>query len=363
MSGLTVRPGLMDIQPYEGGASTLPGRSRVVKLASNEGAFGPCPSAIEAGRRAVAEAHRYPDGACAALREALGRHHGLDPARIVCGAGSDEIIGLLARAYAGPGDEVLYSRHGFLMYAIAARAAGATPVWAAETDLTTDVDALLDKVTERTRIVFIANPNNPTGSYLPEAAVARLRDALPASVLLVLDAAYAEYITRNDYAPGISQVETGENVVMTRTFSKIYGLGGLRLGWAYCPPAVADVFNRARNPFNVSSAAQAAGLAALEEKAFTDAARRHNDVWLAWTSARLTALGLEVAPSVGNFVLVRFPRAPGRDAQAADAHLRSRGVIVRALGAYGLGDCLRLTVGTEAEMRLVADLLAEFVGR
>ncbi len=361
MNALSVRPGILDIQPYKGGDSAIAGRADVVKLASNEGALGPSPAAIEALRRMAGDSHRYPDGGSTALRERLARHHGLDPARIVCGAGSDEIISLLARAYAGPGDEILYSQHGFLMYPIAARVAGATPVWAPETDLTANVDALLAKVTERTRILFLANPNNPTGSYLPSDAVTRLRQALPDTVLLVLDAAYAEYITRNDYEPGAALVEAHDNVVMTRTFSKIFGLGGLRLGWGYCPADVADVLNRVRNPFNVSAAAQVAGVAALDDMTFTDAARRHNDIWLPWIAERLRDLGLEVPPSVGNFILVRFPRATARGAEAADAFLKSRGVILRAMGAYGLGDGLRLTIGTEAEMRLVADLLAEFM--
>jgi histidinol-phosphate aminotransferase len=362
MSGLAVRPGIMEITPYVGGESDIAGVERVIRLASNEGAFGPSPKAVAAYRDAAAALHRYPDGASADLRRALGRHHGLDPARIVCGAGSDELIALLCRAYAGPGDEVLHSEHGFLMYPIAASAVGATPVAAPETGLTADVDALLGRVSAKTRIVFVANPNNPTGTYLPGGEVARLRAGLPAGVLLVLDAAYAEYAMRDDYAPGADLVDGGDNVVMTRTFSKIHGLGGVRLGWAYCPPGVADALERARNPFNVSAPAQAAGVAALADVAFTDRSRRHNATWLAWTGERLRDLGLEVPPGIGNFVLARFPGAPGRDAEAAHAFLKRRGILTRRLAAYGLADSLRITIGQEDEMRSVAECLSEFLG-
>jgi histidinol-phosphate aminotransferase len=362
MSGLAVRPGIMEITPYVGGESDVAGVERVIKLASNEGALGPSPKAVAAYRDAAASLHRYPDGASADLRQALGRHHGLDARRIVCGAGSDELIALLCRAYAGPGDEVLHSAHGFLMYSIAARAVGATPVAAPETDLTADVDALIGKVTAKTRIVFLANPNNPTGTVLPAAAVARLRAGLPGSILLVIDAAYAEYAMRDDYEPGGDLVDGGDNVVMTRTFSKMYALGGVRLGWAYCPPSVADVLERARNPFNVSAPAQLAGVAALADTAFAERSRRHNDTWLAWTTERLRGLGLVVPPSAGNFILARFPSAAGRDAEAADAFLKRHGIITRRVAAYGLADSLRITIGREDEMRAVADTLSDFLG-
>ena len=361
MSSLAVRPGIMEIAPYVGGESDVAGNAPVIKLASNEGALGPSPKAVAAYRDAAASLHRYPDGAAAELRHALGGHHGLDPARIVCGAGSDDLIALLCRAYAGPGDEVLHSEHGFLMYPIAARTVGARPVAAPETELTADVDALLGRVTAKTRIVFLANPNNPTGTYLSAAEVARLGAGLPASVLLVIDAAYAEYVTRDDYAPGSELVDGGDNVVMTRTFSKIYALGGVRLGWAYCPQNVADALERVRNPFNVSAPAQAAGLAALADVAFVERSRRHNDTWLAWFGERLRGLGLEVPPSIGNFVLVRFPSRPGRDAEAADAFLKRRGIITRRMAAYGLADSLRITIGVEDEMRAVAESLSEFL--
>jgi histidinol-phosphate aminotransferase len=350
------RPGILDIAPYVGGEAKIPGIERPIRLASNESALGPSRRVIEAYKARAGEIHRYPDGGSTELRRALARHHGIDAGRIVCGSGSDELITLLTKAYAGPGDEVLYSRHGFLMYPIAATGVGATPVAAPERDLTTDVDALLARVTGRTRIVFVANPNNPTGTYIPADEMRRLHEGLPKDVLLVIDAAYAEFVTRNDYEPGVALVETARNVVMTRTFSKIYALGGLRIGWAYCSAEVADVLNRVRNPFNVNAAAQAAAVAALGDVAATDRAREHNDIWLPWLTKALGELGLTVNPSVGNFVLVRFS-----DADAAFAHLQARGIITRKMGGYGLPEWLRITIGTEAEMRAVADAVAGFL--
>lgn len=359
---LAVRPGILDIAPYVGGEAGLAGHARVIRLASNENPLGPSAAAVAAYRGLATELHRYPDGGSDRLRAAIGKRFGLDPARLVCGAGSDELIGLLMRAYAGPGDEVLYSRHGFLMYPIAAKSVGATPVAAPETNLTADVDALLAAVTPKTRILFLANPNNPTGSYLSAEAVARLRRDLRGDILLVIDAAYAEYVTRNDYEAGVSLVDGGDNVVMTRTFSKIYALAALRLGWAYCPPSIADVLNRLRGPFNVTAPAQAAGVAALADLTHTEQARLHNARWLVWFSQQVASLGLVAAPSVGNFVLVRFPAETGRDADAAHAFLNARGIIPRKMGAYGLGDSLRVTIGLEDEMKAVVAALGDFVG-
>lgn len=357
----TPRPGIMSIEAYVAGKARLPGQAKVLKLASNENALGPSPRAMAAYQALAAELHRYPDSASGELREAIGRRFGLDPERIVCGAGSDELIALLTRGYAGPGDEVLYSQYGFLMYPLAAKAVGATPVMAAERDYTTDVDALLAAVTPRTRIVFVANPNNPTGTYIASSEVKRLRDGLPADVLLVIDAAYAEYVSRNDYSAGAELVEAHDNVAMTRTFSKIFALGALRLGWAYCSPAVADVLNRIRGPFNVNAPAQAAGVAALEDLAFTDKSRAHNDVWVPKLTQALTKLGLAVVPSVGNFVLVRFAQDGAKTAAAANEFLNARGIIPRAMGAYGLPEALRFTIGTEEENEAVIAALAAFL--
>lgn len=353
------RPRIMDIAPYIGGESAIKGAARVIKLASNENPLGPSPDAIAAHADAATRLHLYPDGGATLLRDAIARTHGLEADRIVCGAGSDELISLLCSAYAGPGDEVLYSEHGFLMYAISALGAGASPVAAPETNLCADVDALLGAVTARTRLLFLANPNNPTGSYLNGQQLTALRAGLPDDVLLVIDAAYAEYVSLNAYSAGEDLVRAGGNVVMTRTFSKIHGLAALRLGWAYCPPAVADVLNRVRGPFNVAGPAQAAGVAALADSRHAEKSRAHNDTWRAWTRGQVLDLGLGCPESVGNFLLIRFD-VPAR-AIAADAHLKAAGIIVRRMAAYGLPESLRVSIGLEDDMRAFVDALAEFV--
>ena len=293
------------------------------------------------------------------MREALGARHGLDPARIVCGTGSDQILNLLAAAYIGPGDEGIFTQHGFLVYKIAILAAGGVPIVAAEKNLTADTDCILARVGPRTKMVLLANPNNPTGTYLPIVEVKRLAQNLPAHVLLVLDAAYAEYLTRADYSSGLELVSARENVVMTRTFSKIYGLAGIRLGWCYAPPDVCDAINRIRGPFNTNGAAIAAGVAALDDTAHIGKAAAHNETWLPWLSQEISALGINVTPSVCNFLLLHFDGET--QARAADRFLVDRGLILRAVGAYGLPHCLRLTVGTEEANRLVVEALKDFV--
>ena len=356
------RPGVLDIAPYVPGTSALPGAQPAIKLSSNETPFGPSPRAIEAYRAAIASLSRYPDGSARALREAIAKLYGLDPARIVCGAGSDELLNLLASAYLGPGDEAIYSAHGFLVYKIAILARGATPVVAAETELTADVDAMLACVSPRTRLVFIANPNNPTGTYLPFDEIKRLREGLPADVLLVLDAAYAEYVRKNDYESGIELVATSPNTVMTRTFSKLYGLASLRIGWAYCPPSVADALNRIRGPFNVSGPAIATGVAALEDQPWAQRAVAHNELWRGQMSEALSRLGLGVTPSAANFLLLHFPKGNGRSAPEADKFLHGRRIILRRVEEYGLPQSLRMTIGTEDENNAVLDALASFMG-
>jgi histidinol-phosphate aminotransferase len=362
-SAPTPRPGILDIAPYIGGEAKAAGFDHPIRLASNESALGPSPKAMAAYRALADEIHRYPEGDARELREAIGRRHGIDPERIVCGSGSDELIALLIRCYAGPGDEVLYSRHGFLMFAIGAKSVGATPIAAPERELTTDVDAILARLSPRTRIVFVANPNNPTGTYLDTEAIERLHAGLPSHVVLAIDAAYAEFVNRNDYEPGVSLVDRADNVVMLRTFSKIYAMAGLRLGWAYCPSAIADVLNRVRGPFNVTAPALAAGVAAVEDTAALARARAHNDRWLPWFSERLQALGLELTPSVANFVLVRFADEPRHNAEAAFAFLHSRGILTRKMAAYGLPKHLRISIGTGPEMETVAMAIADFMGR
>ena len=359
MSALTPRPGIMKIAPYVPGKDSIDGKETIAKLSSNEGALGPSPKAMAAYAKAASELHRYPDGDTSKLRKAIGRRFGLDPARIVCGAGSDEILNRLVRAYCGPGDELLYSQYGFLMYAINALGVGATPVAAPAKNYGSDIDALLSAVTDRTRIVCLANPNNPTGTYVTKDDVRRLHAGLPKNVLLIIDAAYAEYVSKNDYDSGLELVDQAENVVMTRTFSKIFGLGGLRLGWMYGPAGIVDVMSRLRQPFNVNLAAQIAGVAALDDIAHTDASRTNNDIWLPWLSTELTKLGLKPLPSVGNFLLVGF--GSKERAAAANEWMMNDGLIPRLVAGYGLPEHLRITVGTETEVKAVQASLARFV--
>ena len=358
MTGPTPRPEILDIHPYLAGESTVEGANRTIKLSSNEGAFGVPPGAQAAIHAATEEVFRYPDGSAVALRNALGKRWGLDPARIVCGAGSDDLLYQFCLSYGGPGRDILMSAHGFSIYEIAGIYAGSRVIKVPERNLGTDLDAMLAAASPATRLVFIANPNNPTGSMVSAREMARFRAALPPEVLLVIDSAYAEYVTREDYEPGIQLVDATNNTVMTRTFSKVFGLGGMRIGWCYAPPAVVDVLNRVRGPFNVSVAAQAAAIAALAEPGWVEMSRAHNAEWRARLTDGLTAVGIRVWPSEGNFVLADFETE--ERANAADAALRGRGIIVRKVGGYGLPHCLRITVGTGEEIGLVIDGLTAF---
>ena len=354
------KPGILEISAYVPGKSGAKG-AKVHKLSSNESPIGASAKAIAAYKAVADTLELYPDGSATLLRTAIANRYGLMPENIVCGAGSDELLQLLAHAYLGSGDEAIYSQYGFLVYPIAIQSNGATPVVAPEKDFLADVDAILARVTDRTRMVFLANPNNPTGRYLPFSEVKRLHAGLPGNVLLILDAAYAEYVRRNDYEAGLELVATSANVVMTRTFSKIYGLAALRLGWAYCPAHVADVLNRVRGPFNISGPAIAAGAAAMADHDFVERAVAHNDTWLPWLSRELSGFGLDVTPSVGNFVLVHFPAATGRNAHAADAYLQENGFVVRRMDAYGLPGALRISIGTEEANRGLASCLKAFM--
>ncbi len=353
------QPGIMEIALYKGGSSGIAGRDDVVKLSSNENPFGAGDVARTAYMRAGHDLHRYPATDHAGLRLALGTQFGLDAGRIICGAGSDEIISFLCQAYAGPGDEVLYSQHGFLMYRISALAAGATPVVAPERERTTDVDAILACATRRTRLVFIANPNNPTGTMIPLSEITRLAKGLPAQALLVLDGAYAEYA--EGYDGGAALVDTRENVVMTRTFSKLYGLGGLRIGWGYGPQHVIDVLNRVRGPFNLSNTQLAVAEAALSDAAHVSRSLTENARWRSWLSGRLNELGVATDDSHANFVLARFRDTA--QAEGCNSALLADGLIVRQVGSYGLPECLRITVGDEAACRRVAHVIAAFMER
>jgi histidinol-phosphate aminotransferase len=355
------RRGVLEIDAYVPGKSSAPGVAKVFKLSSNETPLGPSPKTVAAYNAAGKHLEDYPDGSASDLREAIGRAFGLDPARIVCGAGSDDLLHLLAGAYLTDGDEAIHTTHGFLIYPIAALAAGARPVVAPESDFTANVDEILRRVTPRTKLIFLANPNNPTGTYLPFDEVKRLHKGLPPHVLFVLDAAYAEYVRRNDYEAGIELVATSENVVMTRTFSKIHGLAGLRLGWMYGPAHVVDAVNRIRGPFNVSGPAIAAGVAAIEDTAHQERSREHNSKWRAWLTDEIGKRGLKVTPSVANFVLIHF--ADTKTAADANAFLMQRGLILRQVGAYKLPHALRMSVGTEEANRLVVKALSDWLGK
>jgi histidinol-phosphate aminotransferase len=357
------RSGVLDIQAYVPGKSGAPGLAKVFKLSSNETPLGPSPRAIAAYQTVAAHLEDYPDGAATELREAIGRAFGLDPDRIVCGAGSDDLLNLLARAYLADGDEAIYTTHGFLVYPIATLGTGAKPVVAAERNYTASVDTILGAVTKKTKIVFLANPNNPTGTYISFDEVKRLHRGLPSQVLLVLDAAYAEYVRRNDYESGIELVATSDNVVMTRTFSKIHGLAAVRLGWMFGPADVVAAINRIRGPFNVNAPAIAAGIAAIADHEHQERARQHNSRWLGWLAEEIEKLGLKVTPSVANFLLIHFPETKGRTAKEADAFLTARGLILRQVAVYKLPHALRMSVGTEEANRLVVAALKEFLAK
>jgi histidinol-phosphate aminotransferase len=366
MTSPTPKPGILDIELYVGGRSAVPGMEKVYKLSSNESPLGPSPKAVAALSAAAHDFALYPDGGSLRLREAIAGVYGLDAGRIVVGGeGSGPLLTMLANAYLQPGDEVVFSRHAFLIYEIATRANSAVPVIVPEkvtnSGIRIDVDAMLAAVTDRTRLVYIANPNNPTGTYLTRDEMARLHRGLPPGVLLVIDAAYGEFVQSDDYDDGLAMAVQAGNVAVTHTFSKIHGLAALRLGWVYAPQPVCDVLNRIRGPFNTSAIQQAVGAAAIADRAHMQAAADHNGKWRDWLTREIRALGLRVDDSAANFLLLHF--APGaKDAAAADAFLCARGIILRQTGAYGLPDCLRLTVATEEANRAVAAALKEFVG-
>jgi histidinol-phosphate aminotransferase len=364
MSRPVPNPGILDIAPYTPGKSPVPEPGRkVFKLSANETPFGPSPKALAVYQEAAAHLEDYPEGTSRVLREAIGRAFGLDPARIICGAGSDEILNLLAHTYLGHGDEAISTTHGFLVYPIATMANGAVNVVAPETNFTADVDAILTRVSPRTKLVWLANPNNPTGTYLPFDEVKRLRAGLPPQVLLVLDAAYSDYVSRNDYELGIELVATSENTVMTHTFSKIHGLAALRIGWMFGPAHIVDAVNRIRGPFNVSTPAMLAAAAAIEDTAHIQMSKVHTEKWRSWLTEEVTKLGLKVTPSVANFILIHFPLEKGNTAADADAFLTKRGLVLRGLTNYGLPHALRMTIGTEEANRLVVDGLRDFTAR
>ncbi len=354
------RPGVSQIKPYRP-VRPPPGGGAWIDLSLTVNPLGPGQKALNAYRQAAAQIHRYPDWAQDGLRHAVADRYALAPGHIIASAGSDEMIHLVTQAFAGPGDEVLCHEHGYRGFLKAIRAAGATPVVTAERDMVVDVEAMIDRANGRTRICFLANPNNPTGTYIPVDAVQRLRAGLPAHTLLVIDAAYADYCRRNNYSDGAEIVENCDNVLMVRTFSKLHGLAGLRVGWAYGPAPVIDAINQVRGPFNVGIAAQAAATAALADTAHEEATRAHNAAWLPWLSHELEQLGVRVYPSVCNFILARIPADPSLGVPAVMGHLARRSILVKPVHDYGLADCLRITVGQEEENRALAAALAEIL--
>ncbi|WP_353473610.1 histidinol-phosphate transaminase [Salipiger sp. H15] len=356
MAGIEPQPGIMDIELYVGGSSHVAGVSNVIKLSSNENPFGPSPAAQEAVRRVVQEMHRYPSSDHTELRQAIGDVWGLDPQRIICGAGSDEIIAFLCQAYAGPGTEVIHTEHGFAMHKISAMAAGATPIEVAEQDRVVSVDNILAACTERTRLIFVANPANPTGTMIGLAELERLANGIPETAMLVIDSAYAEYV--EGYDGGAKLATDRPNVFMTRTFSKLYGLGGMRIGWGYGPQQIVDVLNRVRGPFNVAGLTLVAAEASIRDTAYVEKCRTENARMRAWLGEALAEHGVSSDASTANFILARF--GSQAEAEACDAFLQSQGVIVRRTTGYGLPHALRITVGDEASCRRVAHLVGQF---
>jgi len=355
------KPGILDIEPYVGGKSKIEGVAHPTKLSSNENALGCSPLAQAAYTAAAHELNLYPDGHCGALRAAVADKFALEPERLIFGCGSDEVFTMLAQVYCEAGDNVVQGQYGFLAYRIAGRSAGAEVRFAKENHCRVDIDAVLAEVDDRTRIVFIANPANPTGTWLSGPEIRALHSGLPSNVILVLDGAYAEFADDAGYEDGVALARRSDNIVITRTFSKLHGLAALRIGWGYAPLAVIDAMERVRGPFNVNLPAQAAALAALGDDEFIARSKDLVRTWRPWLTQQLGGLGLEVYPSQGNFVLARFPKTHGRTAAEAEAFLASKGFLVRGCGGYGLGDCLRITIGLEEQNRAVADVLGSFM--
>jgi len=356
---LQPKPGILDIAPYVGGKSKIEGVAEPMKLSSNENALGAGEKAREAYHAAVANIHIYPDGRAGKLRDAVAAHHGLEGDRLIFGNGSDEVFALLNQTYLIAGDNIVTGQYGFLAYRISALANQASVKLAPEPRFKAEVEAILEQVDERTKIVYISSPSNPTGSYNTAEETRRLHAALPPHVLLVIDEAYAEFVSAPDWETSFPLARDADNIVVTRTFSKIHGLGGLRIGFGYAPRSVAEAVDRIRLPFNVSIPGIEAAVAALGDEAHQKASRELVETWRPRLTQAIKGFGSDVFPSVGNFVLVRFPD-PARTAAAANDYLNGKGIIVRPVGGYGLPDCLRITVGTEDQNRAVLDALSEF---
>ncbi|WP_425097611.1 histidinol-phosphate transaminase [Tropicibacter sp. S64] len=356
MSQIEPQPGIMEISPYVGGKSRIDGMTNIIKLSSNENPFGPSDAVKDAIVRAAHEVHRYPSTDHIELRSAIAEVHGVKVERIICGVGSDEILQMLAQAYAGPGDEVIYTEHGFSMYPILAHAVGATPVQVPEQERVVDVDSILAACTDRTRLIFIANPANPTSTMIGLSEIERLAEGIPAGAILVLDGAYAEFV--EGYDGGAKLVEMRDNVVMTRTFSKLYGLGGMRVGWGYAPVEIIAVLDRIRQPFNLSTVALAAAEAAVRDTRYVEHCRSENARLRVWLAEALGEHGVPCDTSMANFVLARF--GSREEAEACDQFLQKQGIIVRRVAGYGLPNALRITVGDEPSCRRVAHCIGLF---
>lgn len=361
MAPIAPRNGVLNITPYKAGDAKIKGFDTVIKLASNESPMGSSPKAIEAVKAAADSGMQlYPDPACSALRQAIGAVHDIDPEQIICSNGSEELLHMLAKAYARDGDEIIYCQYGFIAYPIATHAVGATPVVVPEDHYTANVDAILAAQTDKTKIVNLANPNNPTGTYLSKSEILRLRAGLREDILLVLDAAYAEYVDQDDYDAGFDLVNNGlENTIVTRTFSKIYGLAAIRVGWAYGPKSVLGILHRIRGAFNVTALSQAAATAAVQDQDHVARAKAHNLKWLPKLSQALEQWGMTVTPSQGNFILAHFAGG-AEQSVAADQFLRNQGIIVRPVANYGLPQALRITIGTDAENDAFLKAMAAF---
>jgi histidinol-phosphate aminotransferase len=351
----------LDISPYVGGKAKAAGFAHPIKLSSNENVLGCSPKASAAYVAAADRLHIYPDGRAAVLRAAIAAKYGLEPERLLFGCGSDELFALVCQTYCEPGDNVVQGQYGFLAYRIAGRAAQAEVRFAPEPELKLDVDRVLAQVDRRTKAVFVANPSNPTGTWNARDEIERLHAGLPGHTILVLDGAYAEFASSPGYTDGLDLARGADNILVTRTFSKAYGLAALRVGWGYGPLAVAEAIDRIRPPFNVSIPAQAAAVAALEDDDFIARSKALVETWRPWLAQQLGGLGLETIPSEGNFLLTLFPPTPGRTAAEAEAYLASRGVLVRAVAGYGIPHGLRITVGREADNRALAAGLEAFL--
>ncbi|MCB2108089.1 MAG: histidinol-phosphate transaminase [Rhodobacteraceae bacterium] len=353
-------PGIDQIRPHVPGQTAPAADGRSIKLSANESALGPSPNAIAAFHGAADGMFRYPDAEAFAIRSAIGKRYGVNPGQIIMGIGSDELLGVAVRSYAGVGDEVVYPAATFPMYRIYALSCGAKPVPVPDNGYAADIDGILRAVTPQTKVVIIANPNNPTGTYVPKSEMMRLRAGLRDDIFLIIDAAYAEYVEQADYDSGIELVEATKNTAMTRTFSKIHGLAGLRVGWIYACPEIISVVGRVRSPFNVSNAAQAAGIAAIEDVAFQEHVVAHTRKWRQIAIQRLSGLGLTTTGTEGNFVCFRCPEQDDRNAAALDQFLRSKGISIRAMAGFGLPNHTRMTIGRDDETSACLDAIAEF---